>query len=363
MPRPIANFSAGPAALPESVRQIISDQLKITDPSTPSIIEVSHRGREFSGVYDELTERLHSLLGTEKTHHLLFLQGGASQQFYQFPMNFGMSQPPGFLITGHWGQKALTEAGKVANPHVVQTMASEGFIRVPDKLEVEQPLAYLHYTGNETIQGVQFLRPPEVSPNVPLVSDLSSEFLSRPYPYNTLAGFYAGAQKNLGVAGLTIVGLERSWVDRAEIKSNPSLPSLLDYQTWIAQQSMPNTPCTFAWWVAVLILRWIEQQGGLKGIEQANLEKANLVYNLIDASDFFSSPVERDSRSVINIPFWSPDPKLDTLFVSESTEAGLIGLKGHRAVGGLRASLYNAIKRDDVIALVEFMREFERCHG
>ena len=363
MPRPIANFSAGPAALPESVRQIISDQLSISDPSAPSIIEISHRGPEFRGVFEELTGRLHGLLGTEETHHLLFLQGGASQQFYQFPMNFGIRQAPGFLVTGHWGEKALKEAGKVASPHVVQTMASEGFTSAPDKVNVDLPLAYLHYTGNETIHGVQFKAPPNVGPDVPLVSDLSSEFLSRPYAYNTLAGFYAGAQKNLGVAGLTIVGLEKAWVDRAGRKSNPSLPSLLDYQTWIAQQSMPNTPCTFAWWVAVLMLRWIEQQGGLVGIAQANLEKASLVYETIDASDFFYSPVERESRSVINIPFWSPDPKLDTLFVSESTEAGFVGLKGHRAVGGLRASLYNAIKRDDVLALVEFMKEFERRHG
>ena len=358
----IANFSAGPSALPKAVRQLIADGLQPTMDASPSLIEVSHRGPAFGEVADALREALTRLMMLDGQHELLLLQGGANQQFAQLPLNFAQQQTPAYLLTGHWGEKALAEAERIGPAVVAASAADTGYTRLPAIDKVDDQWAYLHYTGNETIHGVQFDQPPDVS-TVPLVADLSSEFLSRPYPYTALSGFYAGAQKNLGVAGLTIVGLSKQWLADIPKAQRHSMPKFFDYRAWIESDSMLNTPATFAWWVALEMCRWIENSGGLTTLDAKNRQKAGRVYACIDASDFYLNPVEHASRSVMNVPFWIHDKTLESEFVTEAERAGLLGLKGHRAVGGLRASLYNAIEDSAVMALVEFMREFERRYG
>lgn len=358
MAETIHNFSAGPAALPSPVRAALADALKVGP--QPSIAEISHRGARFGEVADELVARLRRLTGVGGSHHVLLLHGGANLQFAQIPMNFASDRVAGYLVTGHWGQKAHQEAARVAKARVVSSSEAAGFIdTVHSDGESDQELAYLHYTGNETIHGVQYAEPPTSS--APLVADLSSEFLSRPYPYQDLALAYAGAQKNLGIAGLTVVLLRQDLVDGAGERKG--LPAFLDYRRWIDQDSMFNTPCTLAWFAALEMLRWIDDQGGLQEIAARNVSKAERLYAQIDRSGFYRNPVAPHARSIMNVPFWLADESLTPEFVQSAEAAGLLGLKGHRAVGGLRASLYNAITVDAVSALVEFMQEFERTHG
>jgi len=363
MPEIVANFSAGPSALPPSVRNSISQALACAPDCAPSLIEVSHRGARFLSVYEELLHRLKELMGVGDTHEVLLLQGGANQQFAQFPLNFGATKPPAFLITGHWGEKAFAEAKRIGPAKVFATSKSSQYTQIPALSEIDDACSYLHYTGNETIHGVQFDAPPRLKQPARLVADLSSEFLSRRYDFCALAGFYAGAQKNLGVAGLTIVGLSKDWLCERQSHAHPNMPDYLNYQAWVDSASMLNTPVTFAWWVALEMLRWIEAEGGLDGLEARNTRKAERLYGLIDGSDFYINPVQASVRSVMNVPFWIHDGNLHAMFVQRAEEAGLLGLKGHRAVGGLRASLYNSIEERSVIALTEFMKEFERCHG
>ncbi|HEY7906048.1 MAG TPA: 3-phosphoserine/phosphohydroxythreonine transaminase [Wenzhouxiangella sp.] len=362
MPEVIANFSAGPSALPRAVRQIIAEGLQLKSDASPSLIEVSHRGPAFGEVAEALREQLCQLMELDGKHELLLLQGGANQQFAQLPLNFAQSRPPAYLLTGHWGEKALAEAERIGPVVVAASAADRGYTGLPEIEQVDADWAYLHYTGNETIQGVQFDQPPSVA-SVPVVADLSSEFLSRPYPYSSLSGFYAGAQKNLGVAGLTIVGLSKEWLAEITESQTRALPKFFDYRAWVESDSMFNTPTTFAWWVALEMCRWIDLKGGLEAIDQLNQQKSDRLYQCIDASGFYQNPVEHTARSVMNVPFWLHDAALESVFVEEANASGLLGLKGHRAVGGLRASLYNAIEDQAVVALVEFMREFERQHG
>lgn len=362
MPEVIANFSAGPSALPRAVRQIISDGLQPRKDASPSLVEISHRGLAFGEIAQALHEQLRKLMVLDDTHELLLLQGGANQQFAQLPLNFGQSRVPAYVLTGHWGEKALAEAQRMGSAVVAASAFDTAYTRLPEIEQVDSDWAYLHYTGNETIHGVQFDRPPDVS-SVPLVADLSSEFLSRPYPYASLSGFYAGAQKNLGVAGLTIVGLSKQWLAEIPESQHRALPKFFDYRAWVEADSMLNTPSTFAWWVALEMCRWIDRSGGLKAIDALNRQKSSRLYECIDGSGFYQNPVARAARSIMNVPFWLDGPELEVLFAEEANASGLLGLKGHRAVGGLRASLYNAIEDPAVVALVEFMREFERQHG
>ncbi len=362
MPEIIANFSAGPSALPRAVRQIVADGLQPKADASPSLIEVSHRGPAFGEIAEALWANLSQLMELDGTHEILLLQGGANQQFAQLPLNFAQAKAPAYLLTGHWGEKALAEAQRIGPAAVAASSADGCYTELPVIEYVDTDWAYLHYTGNETIHGVQFHQPPAIS-SVPLVADLSSEFLSRPYPYASLSGFYAGAQKNLGAAGLTIVGLSKEWLAEVSGSRTQALPKFLDYAAWVESDSMLNTPATFAWWVALEMCRWIERGGGLAAMEARNRQKASRVYDCIDASGFYRNPVRDEARSVMNVPFWLPDRTLEALFVEHASAAGLLGLKGHRAVGGLRASLYNAIEDRAVVALVEFMREFERQHG
>lgn len=354
---PIHNFSAGPAMLPIEVRERLADALAPSSDGSPSIAEVSHRGPRFMAVAEELHQRLRDLTGIGDEHAVLLLHGGANGQFAQLPMNLAIGRSAAFLISGHWSKKALAEAGRVARTQVVGSSEAIGFTDLPEMGHLPSDCAYLHYTGNETIHGLQYEQPPHVA--VPLAADMSSEFLSRPYPYRDIAITYAGAQKNLGIAGLTVVLVRRDLLERVP----HDLPRFLDYRTWVKDLSLYNTPASLAWFAALEMLRWIERQGGLEVMAERNRAKADLLYRAIDHSDFWSNPVAEHCRSVMNVPFWPADEALVPEFVAQAEKAGLQGLKGHRALGGLRASLYNAQTIDAVEALVEFIRQFERRYG
>jgi phosphoserine aminotransferase len=353
----IHNFSAGPAALPDAVRLRLAETLSVPADFAPSIMEISHRGPVFGRLAEELFERLRSLMNVGADHEILLLHGGANLQFAWLPMNLAAGRTAAHLLSGHWGEKALAEAQRVGRVAVIGSSQADRYLDLPEIGHLPADCAYLHYTGNETIHGVQFDRPPAAG--VPLAADLSSEFLSRPYPYQDLAFAYAGAQKNLGIAGLTVVLIRRDMLDRIP----DGLPRYLDYRSWIESGSMFNTPVTFAWYVALEVLRWIEVSGGLIALGQRNKARADRLYAAIDRSDFWSSPVAPHARSMMNVPFFAVDDALTLPFVEAAEQAGLVGLKGHRALGGLRASLYNALDDDAVENLIDFLQEFERTRG
>ncbi|SRR6056297_1411395 len=353
----IHNFSAGPAALPWPVREKLADEFGLTADHAPSVAEISHRGPRFKDIAERLETGIRRLAGLGEDHHVLLLQGGAHLQFAMLPMNLSRDRTAAFVLTGHWGEKAFAESARITESRVVASSADEDYHDIPELGHLPAGTAYLHYTGNETIHGVQYRQPPAAG--VPLAVDLSSEFLSRPYPYADLGMAYAGAQKNVGVAGLTVVILRKDLVDRIP----DDLPKYLDYRTWIDSGSMKNTPCTFAWYIAAEVVDWIEACGGLEALGTRNEAKAEKLYRAIDASDFYANPVADEARSIMNVPFVMADEALTPEFVKQAEAAGMPGLKGHRAVGGLRASLYNALGMDAVDTLVEFMREFERTNG
>jgi len=353
----IHNFSAGPAGLPRAVRERLAEELAPDAAGTPSIAEVSHRGPRFAELAERLEAGLRRLTGVGDEHAVLLLHGGAHLQFAMLPMNLARGRPAAFVLTGHWGEKALAESTRISESRVVASSAEDGYRDIPELGHLPADTAYLHYTGNETIHGVQFEAPPAAG--VPLAADLSSEFLSRPYPYAELGLAYAGAQKNLGIAGLTVVLIRRDLLARIP----DDLPRYLDYRAWVDSGSMKNTPATLAWYVACEVVDWIDTTGGLEALGRRNRARADRLYAAIDDSDFYTSPVEPDARSMMNVPFVLADDKLTMRFVEHAEAAGMPGLKGHRAVGGLRASLYNALADSGVDDLIAFMREFERRHG
>jgi len=350
------NFSAGPAVLPPVVRAALSQSLAPDPDGLPSIAEVSHRGPAFAAVAEELSARLRQLMALGDDQHLLLLQGGANLQFAWLPMALAANRTPAYLTSGHWGEKALAEARRVGPAEEVGSSRDSGFTDLPEMGHLPGRCAYLHYTGNETIHGVQYEQPPAVA--VPLAADLSSEFLSRPYPYRELAFAYAGAQKNLGIPGLTVVVIRQDLLDRIP----DGLPAYLDYRRWIAADSMLNTPTTLAWFAALQTCRWIESCGGLAFFEQRNRQRAQRLYDFIDGSAYWSNPVAGHARSVMNVPFFPVDPSRTGDVVAKAEAEGLLGLKGHRALGGLRASLYNALDDAAVEILIDFLGEYERRH-
>jgi len=356
-PRPVHNFAAGPSALPWPVREQLAGAFAPDAAHSPSIVELSHRGPRFLEVAAKLEAGIRRLTGVGDDHAVLLMHGGAHLQFAMLPMNFARNRTAAFVLTGHWGEKAFAESARITATRVVASAAESGYRDLPELGHLPGDTAYLHYTGNETIHGVQFEAPPAAG--VPLAADLSSEFLSRPYPYADLGLAYAGAQKNLGVAGLTVALVRRDLLERIP----DDLPGYLDYRTWVDSDSMKNTPCTFAWYVATLVIDWIDSQGGLAALGRRNRARADALYRVIDASAFYANPVDPDARSMMNVPFTLADDALTARFVAQADANGMPGLKGHRAIGGLRASLYNAVDDRAVDDLVEFMKEFERTHG
>ena len=358
----VFNFAAGPAMLPTAVLEQVREELTDWQGSGTSVMEVSHRGKAFTAVAQEAEAGLRALLEVPADYSVLFLQGGATGQFSAIPLNLARADSSvDYLCTGHWSQKAIAEARRLTGSvNIAADEAASGYTTVPapGSLRLTRAAAYLHYTPNETIGGVEFPYIPD-SGAVPLVADMSSTLLSRPLEVSRFGLIYAGAQKNIGPAGLTVV------IVRAELtgKARPGIPAVWDYRAMAQDGSMLNTPPTFAWYVAGLVFRWLSAQGGLAAVGERNRAKAQLLYGAIDASGFYANPVARNCRSWMNVPFTLADPKLEPAFLAEARAAGLANLAGHRSVGGMRASLYNAMPLEGVAALVAFMQEFERRYG
>jgi len=358
----VFNFAAGPAMLPAPVLEQVRDELLDWQGSGASVMEVSHRSKAFMAVAEESQALLRELLAVPPGYRVLFVQGGARAQFAAVPMNLAL---PGasadYVNTGLWSKLAIGEAQRCGmTVNVAADEAASGYttIPAPGSLRASGAAAYLHYTPNETIGGVEFPYVPDTG-GVPLVADMSSTILSRPIDVAKFGLIYAGAQKNLGPAGLVVVIVREDLTGRAR----PGTPSVWDYKAMADEGSMLNTPPTFAWYVAGLVLRWLKAEGGLAVMGERNRAKAHLLYEAIDGSGFYANPVARTCRSWMNVPFTLADPKLDERFLSEARTAGLTNLAGHRSVGGMRASLYNAMPLAGVEALVAFMRDFARRHG
>lgn len=349
------NFCAGPAALPEKVLQRAQNELLDWNESGASVMEMSHRSKEFVGIASTAEANLRKLLNIGDDYAVLFLQGGATQQFSAIPMNFlGDAKSANYLNTGQWSKKAIKEAQKYCDVNLVASSEAENFSTIPavDSWQIDEQGAYFHYTPNETIGGVEFFAEPEVS--MPLVADMSSTILSRPVDVNKYGLIYAGAQKNIGPSGLTIVIVKRDLFGQAM----PSTPSMLNYEVHDKADSMSNTPPAFAWYMAGLVFEWLLENGGLTEMEKVNRRKAGKLYDFIDGHDFYANPVDIPCRSLMNVPFTLADDSLDKKFLEEAEEAGLLNLKGHRSVGGMRASIYNAVPEEAVDTLIDFMKGF-----
>ncbi|MBK1645609.1 phosphoserine transaminase [Thiocapsa imhoffii] len=357
----VYNFSAGPAMLPEPVLRRARDEMLEWHASGMCVAEMSHRGQDFMSIAAQAEADLRELLGIPSNYQVLFLQGGASTQFTAVPMNLlrGAASAD-YLNTGSWSKKAIAEARRYAEVRVAATTETERFTRAPaqTELSLDPAAAYVHYTPNETIEGVEFSYVPETGDR-PLVADMSSTILSRPIEVSRFGLIYAGAQKNIGPAGLTIIIVREDLLGDAMAVT----PTMLDYQVQAKNDSMYNTPPTYAWYLAGLVFEWLKGLGGLAGMAEINARKAQRLYHAIDRSSFYHNPVALDSRSWMNVPFTLADAALDETFLKEAKAARLTTLKGHRSVGGMRASLYNAMPEEGVEALVDFMSEFERRYG
>ena len=352
------NFNAGPAALPAPVLAQVQAELLDFAQSGMSIMEMSHRSKTFDAQRERAENGLRGLLGLGDDFDVLFLQGGATLQFSMAPMNLlADGSHADYLTSGTWGVKALDEARKVGAAREAASSKADKFRRVPHDFELDSSARYVHLTSNETIEGVQWHALPDTS-GVPIVADMSSDILSQPLDMSRFGLIYAGAQKNIGPSGVTVVIVRRDWV-----VPHPDLPIMLDYATHAKNDSLYNTPNTFGIYIIGLVCEWIESLGGLEGMKKRNAAKAALLYDAIDASSFYSGFADKDSRSPMNVTFRLPSEELEAQFAAESVKANMIGLKGHRSVGGIRASIYNAVELDSVQALVEFMREFERANG
>ena len=357
----IFNFSAGPAVLPVPVLEEAQRDMLSLPGVGMSVMEISHRSKTFDEIIGHAEAGLRELLKVPDNYRILFLQGGASLQFSMVPMNFLPADGSAdYVLTGSWGKKALKEAKKVGAVSVAATMADGGFTRVPssEEMSLNPHAAYVHITSNETIEGVQWKHEPNVG-DVPMIADMSSDILSRAFDVSKYGLIYAGAQKNMGPSGVTVVILRDDLLQR--IPEN--LATMLDYRIHVENKSLYNTPNTWGIYILNLVCKWVQEKGGLGAMERENEEKARLVYEAIDATEFYRGHADADCRSTMNVTFRLPAEDLEKKFVAESTAQGLDGLKGHRSVGGIRASIYNAFPRAGVEALVSFMKDFERRNG
>jgi phosphoserine aminotransferase len=357
----VHNFSAGPAALPLAVLQQAQAELTDYKGTGASIMELSHRGKEYIDVDARTTATLKRLLGIGDEFEVMYLGGGASQQFMMAPMNLlTPNDTADYLITGEWAKKAAKEAKRFGNVHVAYTSEATNFDRVPQnasEIQLSGKAVYVHFTSNNTIFGTEFFREPETN-GVPLVCDASSDFLSRPIDMSKYGLVYAGAQKNLGPSGVTVVLLRKDFLAASKATN---IPTILDYKTHLG--TMFNTPPVFPVYMVGLVLEWLEAQGGIAAMEKTNIRKAELLYGEIDKDDFYRGTAEKASRSRMNVTFRLPTEELENAFAKKAEKEGLIGLKGHRSVGGMRASIYNAVGMESVEALVSFMQEFRRVNG
>lgn len=357
MKKRIFNFNAGPSTLPLSILEQTQDDIINFRESGMGIMEISHRSKDFVAVCDEAIQNLRDLMGIPQNYKILFLQGGASSQFFMVPMNLlGKGKKATYLNTGVWSKKAIKEAQLFGDITIGFTSEKSTFNRVPDTGEysVAEKSEYLYYTSNNTIYGTQFHKAPAA--NVPLVCDMSSDILSRPVEVKKYGIIFAGAQKNLGPAGVTLVIIREDLIE----KSTEDLPSMLKYKTHAEKDSMFNTPPCFSIYVVGEMLKWLKNKGGLTAVAQKNKEKADLIYQIIDDGNYYRGHALKKSRSLMNVSFTLFTPELEAKFVKEAQAAGLTGLKGHRSVGGCRASIYNAFPKEGIVKLVEFMQDFQK---
>jgi len=360
----VFNFSPGPATLPLPVLQEVQQNLLALPGVGASVLEISHRSKTFEEMIAQAEANIRALLSLPEEYHVLFLQGGASLQFSQVPMSFlrGTGRSADYIVTGSWAKRALAEAQREGSVRIVWDGKADNYSRVPKhgEYEIDPSAAYVHFTSNETIQGVQFPAEPEVG-DVPLVCDASSDFLSRPIDVKRYGLIYAGAQKNVGPAGVTIVIIRQDMLEQVP----DDLPTMLNYTVHVEHRSLYNTPPVFAVYVVMLVTRWLlENIGGLEQMHAINQQKAQLLYEAIDRSEgFYRGHAQPDSRSLMNATWRLPSEELEVQFVKEAKEAGLHELKGHRSVGGIRASIYNAMPIEGVRTLVEFMEHFRQKHA
>lgn len=357
----VYNFSAGPAMLPDAVMREAQQEFLDFAGTGMSVIELSHRSKQFIAVAEQAEADLRELLAIPANYRVLFMQGGATAQFAMAPLNLlrGKTRAD-YLLTGHWGQKAVAEAQRFCTVNLAADTSAGKFTSIPARSEwaLDPNVAYVHYTPNETIAGVEFQTVPDVG-DVPLVADMSSNILSQPLEITKFAVIYAGAQKNIGPAGIAIAIVRDDLIGYAP----HNIPSLYDYATYAGAGSMPNTPPTFGWYMAGKVFAWLKTQGGAQAMAVQSRRKADKLYAAIDTSGFYRNPVDKTCRSRMNIPFILADAALDKAFLSEAEAAELTNLAGHRSVGGMRASIYNSMPEAGVDALIDFMRDFEQRHG
>ena len=357
----VFNFSAGPAMIPQAVLEKAQSEMLDWNGTGMSTMEMSHRGKDYMSIAEKAMADLREVMAIPDTHEILFLQGGASSQFAMVPMNLLRGKKTAdYINTGAWSKKAIAEAKRYCDVNIAATTEEGKFSNAPsqEELKLNPDAAYVHYTPNETIGGVEFDYIPETN-GVPLVADMSSTILSRPIDVSKFAVIYAGAQKNIGPAGLTVVIVRKDLIG----ETIDGTPSMFDYKTHADNESMSNTPPTYAWYLAGLVFDWIKQQGGLTAMAEINKRKSDKLYAAIDGSDFYASPVAVNNRSWMNVPFTLKDAGLDKAFLEEAAKQNLVTLKGHRSVGGMRASIYNAMPEAGIDALVKFMGEFASKHA
>ncbi|MBK9924963.1 MAG: 3-phosphoserine/phosphohydroxythreonine transaminase [Anaerolineales bacterium] len=361
MTKRVFNFNPGPSGLPLEVLEQAQSELLDFKGTGMSVMEISHRSKEFEAVIQTAEADLRELLGIPANYKIMFLQGGASLQFAMVAMNLrAAGASADYIVTGSWSKTALKESQKLGTARAAANTEKEGFKGLPEKLDLDPKAAYLHFTSNETIHGVEFFAEPTPPAGVPLVCDSSSDFISRPVDVSKYGLIYAGAQKNAGPSGVTVVIARDDMLERTPA----NLPVMLDYKTLAASGSLHNTPPSFAIYIVGLVFQWAKKMGGLAAIEKINRTKADLVYKAIDNSGgFYRGHAQPEARSLMNIPFRLPSEELEETFAKEAKKANLIGLKGHRSVGGMRASIYNAVTVEGAQALVDFMAEFQRKNG
>ncbi|WP_111496621.1 3-phosphoserine/phosphohydroxythreonine transaminase [Marinobacter bohaiensis] len=355
------NFCAGPATLPEEVLRQAREEMLDWQGTGMSVMEMSHRSDEFVAIAETAEQDLRELAGVPDDYAVLFMQGGASSQFATVPLNLlGEKSSADYVNTGIWSKKAIAEARRFADVNVAASSEAQGFTTIPDQAEwqTRPDAAYLHYTPNETIGGLEYDFVPE-SGGVPLVADMSSTMLSRPVDISKFGLIYAGAQKNIGPSGLVVVIIRKDLLGHAR----PGTPTMLDYKTIADNGSMYNTPATYSWYLAGLVFKWLKAQGGVAAIGEINQRKARKLYDFIDASDFYANPIEPRFRSWMNVPFTLADDGLNAEFLKGAEARSLLNLKGHRSVGGMRASIYNAMPEAGVDALIDYMTAFEKERG
>lgn len=369
------NFAPGPAVLPEPVLQRAAEEMVSWQGSGMSVMEMTHRGPLFSKIHEKTLADFRALLALDKDHEVLFMQGGATAQNAIVPMNLlSVNTKCDYVHTGHWSAKSIDEAKKYGDVHIAATAATPsgafpafGYIPAQDQWRVRPDAAYLHICGNETIGGVEYSQFPKMAdlgtPDVPLVVDMSSHVLSRPMDFSSIGLAYGGAQKNIGPSGLTFVILHRRLIESRAPKALASCPSVFDYRKVLENNSLLNTPSTFAIYMAGLVFEWLIDEGGVAEMARRNTLKAQMVYDTLDASSFYRTQVDPAARSKMNIPFYLPEDRLYEPFLQGAQAAGLLNLKGHKAVGGLRASLYNAMPVEGAVHLVEYLKAFEKDHG